>query len=279
MLRRTVVAAGVAVFAACALAGAAMALGDGARSATAHSGSTSATVTFKSGEPTVSASRLTISLAGQQLYNQAVKSRFCSPCQPFPLPGPGAQSPVRVLDLDSDRHPEVLLSLYTGGAHCCAIDQVFSEDPGTMTFAKTEKQFAAGVLVKRLGSGRRWRFVSADPVFQYQFTDYAHSGQPIQIWSFSGRRFHNVTRNYPNLIRSDAKRWFSAFRGNLDNGVGLIAAWAADEDMLGHSKQVASSLKAYAAKGALRSDGSGLASGQKFVRELQKFLRQHGYTR
>jgi len=78
--------------------------------------------------------------------------------------------------------PEIVLELYSGGANCCFIDQVFRYDPATMGYVKTEHDFSSsGAALKRLGG--RWRFVSADPVFKYAFTDGADSGEPLQFRS------------------------------------------------------------------------------------------------
>ena len=57
----------------------------------------------------------------------------------------------------------------------------------------------------------RFEFLTADDSFAYEFTDFAASGLPIQILTFSDRRFLNVTRQYPKLIAKDAARWMKAF--------------------------------------------------------------------
>ncbi len=85
--------------------------------------------------------------------------------------------------------------------------------------------------------------LSADAGFKYAFTDGADSGEPIQIWRFVPQRFVDVTRAYPGLIRTDAARWLRLFRHDLANGVGLIAAWAGDEELLGHDSLVQATLQ------------------------------------
>ena len=61
--------------------------------------------------------------------------------------------------------------------------------------------------------------------------------------------------------------------------MGLIAAWAGDEDLLGHSSTVKSYLAKELKAGNLRSALGANLGGQKFVDHLQKFLRQHGYVK
>ena len=171
------------------------------------------------------------------LYDQAVHSKACGK---FCAPGAtGAKaSSVQVIDLDHIGQPNVVLNLYTGGAHCCSVQQIFTFDPGTMTYAETEHDFGdPGARIEDLNHDGRFEFVTADDRFAYAFTDFAASGLPLQILTFTGSRFQDVTNSYPALIRKDAATWLKAFR-QLDHGhdidsVGVIAAWAADEYRLG----------------------------------------------
>jgi hypothetical protein len=242
---------------------------------TASSGDVTATFSFHGLPPKVTRERLKIVRAGQQLYNQAVSSPDCggSTCEPGAT-GSGASS-VQVADIEADAAPDVILSLFSGGADCCFIDQVFRFDPGTMTYVKAEHNFGGGAILRRLAG--RWRFVSTDAAFACAFTDCADSGQPIQIWSFAAGQFHKVTRTYRKLIGTDSAKWWRAFNHHISNGVGLIAAWAADQELLGHNHRVQSTLASEARKGRLRDDGLRLATGKRFVRRLNALLRKLGY--
>jgi hypothetical protein len=227
---------------------------------------------------TPSRTRLTIKLNGQPLYDNRVRSQFCASACAVTALSPGA-SPLKVLNMEPDGEPDVVLGLYTGGAHCCFIDQVFSLDPGTMTYTKIEHDFLdAGARIVRLDT--HYEFLSADAnISEAGFTDYADSGAPIQIWRLIDRRFMRVTQQYPKLIAADAAVWMKAFGHHIANGVGFIAAWAADEDLLGDSERVATTLNHLARTHQLRSAlGLPHHSATAFVAELQKVLRRLGYT-
>ncbi len=249
---------------------------------TASSGAVTATFTFSGQFPTFSGLHLSIAQSGTVLYDQPVSSHWCGD-----LCGPLATSPkapsVHVIDLDATGQPNVLLGLYTGGAHCCAVEQVFTFDPGTMTYARVEHLFGnAFPRTEDLGHDGQFEFVAADDAFAYAFTDFAASGMPLQILTFTGSRFSDVTGRYPALIRKDATRWLKAFNGerrdHYSDSVGLIAAWAADEYRLGKVAAANRFLHQQARAGHLNSPlGASVAQGQKFVSRLQKFLRRHGY--
>ncbi|HEX5270211.1 MAG TPA: hypothetical protein VFW33_06990, partial [Gemmataceae bacterium] len=250
---------------------------------TATAGSVTATFTFAGKFPSYKGLHLTIARSGAVVYDQPVTSRACgSICAPAAT---GKASSVHIIDLDDIGQPNVVLDLYTGGAHCCSVEQVFTFDPGTMTYAMTEHNFGdPGTRIEDLKHDGHFEFVTADDRFAYAFTDFAASGLPLQILTFSGGRFQDVTKTYPALIRKDAATWLRAFKGmagdHYSDSVGVIAAWAADEYRLGKTAAANRYLHQQAKAGHLKSAlGASEPQGQRFVTALQRFLRRHGYGR
>jgi hypothetical protein len=246
---------------------------------TVTAGQVTASFSFSGKYPTYTHKHLTISRAGAVVYDQPVTANFCAAyCAPGSTSA--AQPSVHLVDLEHTGEPNVVLDLFSGGAHCCSIEQVFSFDPGTMTYVKTERNFGdPGEQIVDLGHDGHYEFLTADDSFAYEFTDYAASGLPIQILTFSNRRFVDVTRRYPRLVAKDAAGWMRVFRSmakdHYSDSVGVVAAWAADEELLGHRTLVSHFLARQARAGHLNS-GLG-AGGKKFVAGLQRFLRRHGY--
>jgi hypothetical protein len=188
-----------------------------------------------------------------------------------------------VRDLDGDGEPEVLLDLYWGGAHCCTWSRVYRFAGG---------RYVPGVhlwgdvsyKLRDLDRDGIPEWISADDRFAYAFTDYAESGDPVQIWSYRAGRFVNVTRGFLPQVRSDASRWwrlYLAARGHRDRSVrGLLAAWAADEELLGNHGAVTSALARARERGDLAhgtvTDGRSPAA---YIRALLAFLHRTGYIR
>ena len=250
----------------------------------ARSGDVAAIFTYSGTFPQSRDARLTITRAGNVVGNVVVSSRWCGrQCWPDSV-SPG-HSVLHVVRLGPHGPLDVVLDLYSGGAHCCTVEQIFSWDASSGRYRKFEYNFGdPEAKLVPLGKGGSDVFLSADDSFAYAFTDYAASGLPIEILSFSNNALHNVTRSFSRLIANDATLWRKAFdsagASNYQDTVGVAAAWAADEDMLGHSTSVANFLHL-----ELRADHLNSAlnpiepSGRKFVADLQKFLRQHGYTK
>jgi len=246
---------------------------------TASAGNVTATFTFQEKVPNFHGLQLSIARGGTVVYDQPVVAKFCDTlCWPGPVTG--GRPAVQVVDLEHDGEPDVVLNLYSGGAHCCTVLQVFSFDPGTMTYVKTERTFGdPDARIVDLRHDGQFEFLTADDSFAYEFTDFAGSGLPIEIETFAGGQFTDVTRSYPALVAKDAAFWLKAFKGtardHYSDSVGVIAAWAADEDLLGHVKLANRYLAQQAKAGHLNAPFA--AGGTKFVAHLQKFLRRRGY--
>ena len=272
-----------------AIIGVALAAGALAPAAQAHvqrasADGVSATFSYQGSYPSYRDERLTITRDGHVAYLAPVRSAYCPrqfPCGPF-TPSPGG-SAVHVARLSAGGAPAVVLGLYTGGAHCCAVAQVYLYEPATGGYRRIEHDFGdPGFRLTDLRHDGVQEFQSADDSFAYAFTDYAASGLPLQVLAVRGGRFADVTRAYPRLIAADAALWLHAFRSQApgySDTTGVIAAWAADEDELGHSALVARFLDAQARAGHLRSPLYPKRDGRRFIAVLDRFLRQHGYLR
>jgi hypothetical protein len=256
---------------------------------TAHLGNVTATLTYQKtypvagdvGAPEARNSILTIMVGGHLAYRAAVYSPVCGRlCWPEPTYGSGPGHALRVVRLQPGS-PDVVLGLFSGGAHCCFVDQVFS--PGTGRFyVKSEIDFGdPGARLEALPGSAYVAIVTANDAFAYQFTDFAASGLPIKIMRHVSSRFVDVTRHYPGLIRADASQWLNAFysqkSSNYQDSVGVIAAWTADQYMLGRFVEANAFLGQQAAAGHLNSLLNPAVKADAFVAQLRKFLTRQGY--
>jgi hypothetical protein len=194
--------------------------------------------------------------------------------------GPGSNHMLALQNVWGGSLDEAILSIYTGGAHCCF---------DTLT-AFVDGPFRGRVLEKNWGDpgyrGQRhdgsFQFVSADDRFAYEFTAFAASGLPVQVWTIDQHgRFADVTPTRLDLVRSDARQWWKAYvseRGKKDGDIrGVLAAWCADEYRLGDKTTCNTELGKALSKGWLA--GAGLWPQNKaYVRALLGTLAKWGYT-
>ncbi len=187
----------------------------------------------------------------------------------------GERKSLEVVDLDGNGEPEVLLNLYSGGAHCCFSTRIYS-------FAKDPPHYAAqshdwgnpGYRLEDLDHDGKFEFVSGDDRFSDAFTSHAASRLPPRIWRYAAGGLQDVTRAFPSLLEKDATDCWKAF-GELspkdptgDSVRGVAAAYVADEYLLGRG-----------AEGWRRLiDGYQKPDRKKFFAKLTVFLDKSGYT-
>lgn len=191
---------------------------------------------------------------------------------------------VHVRDLDADGEPEVWLDVYSGGAHCCLDSRFFRWLPSRRAYGSTKHAWRdIGYRRLRLDRDSRPELVSADARFGYEFTAFAASAFPIQVWRFDRGRLVDVTRDFPSRIERDAEelwRLYRRFSGGRDDPRGVLAAWVADQYLLGRGDQAWATLERLRARGAFgpRPDLAGWPQGKAYLRALRAFLVKLGYA-
>ncbi len=236
-----------------------------ATSTSASAGGVEATLSYNGAGITIKNERLTIEQNGKVVYNEAVPATGC-----FKACVPNDKHPVHISDLYGDGSEDVVLDLFSGGADCCTIEDVYVPSAAVNSYVLDTRNFGeAGATLANIGPDGRPEFVSANNAFYCTFTACAASGLPLQILEFSGERFIDVTKLHPKLVAADASRWIKLYYKYPSNGSGLIAAWAADEDNLGLESTVSTVLHLQVADHHLKAN---------FVASLQRVLKQHGYS-
>jgi hypothetical protein len=205
-----------------------------AHSSTASAGGVKATLSYSGGPGiTTKDERLAITQNGKVVYNQPVPSAGC-----FKVCGPGDKQPVAVADLYGNDGEDVVLNLFSGGADCCTVADVYVPSAAVQSYVLDTHNFGeAGFKLENIGPRSRPLFVSANNEYYCSITDCAGSGLPLQIFEFEAERFVDVTTQYPKLIARDAARWLAIYYKNPSQGEGAIAAWAGDDYLLGKSYQ------------------------------------------
>jgi hypothetical protein len=185
------------------------------------------------------------------------------------LPG---QPLLAVRELDDEGEPEVMLSTFTGGAHCCFGVVIYGYDRQASAYRVVARDFShTGYSLTQVGGLSYPQFLGADARFAYVFTSFAASAFPIQIWRYSAGDLIEVTRCYPSLITADATRNWSAAVDDEKSGqavTGVLAAYAADEYMLGVGQQ--------AIKKIMKTGYADITDD--YAERLAAFLSSNGYV-
>jgi hypothetical protein len=224
--------------------------------------------------------RVTITRSGTPLVDEAVQpdcDRFC-----WVPPG---EDPLRVRDLNGDGEPEVLLDLYSGGAHCCSMLLLYGFDPATGRYSRLTSDFGnAGYTLRDNGRDGRVELFSTDDRFSYLYTSYLESARPLVVLRYEGAELVDVTREFRGEIRRHSKALYSFYRrlrreDDLDLR-GVLAAWQADNYLLGGKAPSRGwrTLRALARRGELDRAGANRGpEGTRYLTSLRRNLKRFGY--
>jgi hypothetical protein len=253
---------------------------------TASSGNVSAVLSYTENHDRYSNLRIRIVRAGVTARDDPVP---CGPTPSFQCSGPGdspaplnagLRKSIRARNLDEDSEPEVIADFFTGGAYCCIFSLLYDFSGGSGYSQIVWPWGSVGYRLRDVGGTPAPEFSSHDYRFDGVFCAHVCSGYPVQIWRLSGGRFTDATRRFPVLVRREARAHFRLYRrlrGRRNEDVkGVLAAYAADEYLLGRERQASRALRRARRAGDL--DRGQPPRGSAYLRRLRRFLRRTGYA-
>jgi hypothetical protein len=221
--------------------------------------------------------RVRIERDGQALVDQGVPRRcrgFCGPARAYL-----DENSIRLRDTGADGEPEVIVDLYTGGAHCCFYTLVYGFDAQADRYRRDSELWNHPYRLRDFDHDGVLEFQTFDGRFDYAFACYACSVPPIQIWHFRGGHFSKVTRRFPRILARDAKRNYRRYRRARRLGKGFLATYVAEECLLHRCRRGFRVVNRAYRRGDLRRAGEFDVdpSGKRYIRVLRRFLRRTGY--
>ena len=186
-------------------------------------------------------------------------------------------------DLDGGE-PEVLVELYTQGAHCCTVVLVLRHAGGTYR-PKLLDFGNYGYKLVDLDQDGLPELSAFDERFVYTYGAYVFSSAPPEISQYRAGRLVDVTRKFPALSARNAKQVGKEFltKKKPSRDVDLrtfIAVYVADQYLLGNPTEAKRALD-YALAHGLAYSGKkflGTPAGRNFAAVLMRDLRKWGYV-
>jgi hypothetical protein len=251
-----------------------------AESKTATLGNVTAVLNWAPDQYGIKDAKLTITRAGVVSFDRAIPKVV--PDGSIILSQQDNPDDVRVVDLDGDGEPEVIVTGFSGGAHCCFVGG-FYDLRGT-TYGETTEFFGSyGFELRDVGKDGTLELDSSDVRFEDIYSSHAASFPPVRILRFSraGGAAHllDVTRRYPSKIQANAKTaksLFKEFKANngLTEARGVVATYVADQYLLGRGKVGLRELDRQAARGVLGKTAKQVRTWRK---NLLGVLHKYGY--
>jgi hypothetical protein len=193
---------------------------------------------------------------------------------------------VAVRDLDGGE-PEVLVDLFTGGAHCCSVTLILRWDAAAKRYRSDLEYWGNyGRRIADLDHDGLPELVAYDERFVYAYTAYVFSSAPPQIWDYRAGNLVDVTRSFPAEIRKSAAyalKQFAKLKGPSKDfdPRSFVAVYVADEFLLGNDDVAKKALQDAVASGVVYGGKSylGLPAGNAFANLLMSDLKKWGYLR
>jgi hypothetical protein len=150
-------------------------------------------------------------------------------------------------DITGRGHPDMIVGLYSGGAHCCMFHYVFELEPKFMMLAMLDSEDDDLAHFERLGPDRKYYYMTADWTFAYWPGSFASSPSHSVVLRFvdddKGGRYHlaldKMQRPAPTAVEwrdrlSDVK---GAVSDGADPDAVAVTLWGTVLDLIytGHS--------------------------------------------
>ena len=202
----------------------------------------------------------------------------CAPCRgAMPvggLSGSKMQS-LTIRDLNGDGEPEVVVDLYTGGAHCCSISVIYRYSFSGGRYARLAHFWGdPGYQLVPAPAGGPPLFETSDDRFADAFCPFVCSLLPIQLLRLGPSGLQDVTRANAALVRTDLGELLKLYRQARTRKAdrfaikGILPAICADYDNLSQPRSCAALLERARRRGEV---------ARRYIRNVQRFLNRHGY--
>jgi hypothetical protein len=200
---------------------------------------------------------------------------------------------VQIAELDpGNPHPEIVVSFYTGGAHCCSDTSVILSNADGSSWSTLDiGEFDGGpLLAVDIDNDGRYEFETRDNAFLYTFACYACSEAPLQVLAVENGALKDVS-DEPRF-RKAQEAWLKNMIGNVpeDDVNGFLAGYVGEKSLLGESKEAWDLMLAHydkASNWGLETctqplDDDGECPGQMvkltFPEALERMLKESGYS-
>ena len=147
---------------------------------------------------------------------------------------------VQIAELDPNNlYPEIVVSFFTGGAHCCSVTSIVTSNADGSEWRTVDVgEFDGGpMLAVDLDGNGAYEFETRDNAFLYAFACYACSEAPLQVLALEDGKLKDVSAD------ARFKLAHAAWLKNMIVGVpeqdvnGFLAGYVAQKARLGEGKQ------------------------------------------
>jgi hypothetical protein len=200
---------------------------------------------------------------------------------------------VQIAEIDpANSEPEVVVSFFTGGAHCCSDTKVITktkDGPEWRTVALG--QFDGGpLLANDVAGDGRYVFEIRDNAFLYAFACYACSAAPLKVQAVAGGEVEDLSADPKYRPAHEAYLRDMILNVPDEDVNGFLAGYVAEKIRLGEGRQAWALMLDHCDRESdwglelcdqpLDEDGAcpGTATKATFPEALERMLNENGYS-
>lgn len=200
---------------------------------------------------------------------------------------------VQIAELDpANATPEVVVSFYTGGAHCCSDTKVLTQAKGGSSWqtVKLGELDGGPLTAADLDGDGRYEFESRDNAFLYTFGCYACSVAPLEVLATEDGAVKDETGD--PRFRAAHEAYLKGILSDVpdDDVNGFLAGYVAEKILLGEGKQAWAMMLAHydhvsdwgldVCDQKLNDNGDcpGKTLHLSFPDALERMLKENGYS-
>jgi hypothetical protein len=109
---------------------------------------------------------------------------------------------MNVYDFNGDGKKILLISSYTGGAHCCVLLFTGVMENGKFFIPDTLFLGNAWYEIKDIEKDNKLEIETGTDMFAYAFTNYAETRFPPRVYRIKNNKFKDVTKDYPKIVNN-----------------------------------------------------------------------------
>lgn len=109
---------------------------------------------------------------------------------------------MNVYDFNGDGKKTVLISSYTGGAHCCVMLFIGIMENGKFFIHDTLFLGNAWYNIEDTEKDGTLEIQTGTDMFAYAFTNYAETRFPPRVYRIKKNKFKDVTKDYPEIVNA-----------------------------------------------------------------------------
>lgn len=112
---------------------------------------------------------------------------------------------INAFDFNGDGKKNIIIGVYTGGAHCCVMCFIGVMENGKFYIPDTLFLGNSWYNIEDIDKDGTLEINSSTDMLAYAFTNYAETRFPPRIYRIKKNKFKNVTKEYPDIVNAYIK--------------------------------------------------------------------------